>query len=91
MGRRKLPPGVPLRVNKRPALYQAWAEDELNKLVQGTPGWVAELVHYKARAGHWEMKVIAPSGELRIRDLEIASSEREVRYTVRSLHEDLVK
>ena len=72
-------------------MYQAWADDELNKLAQETPGWVAELVHYKARGGHWEMKVIAPSGEVRIRDLEIASSESEVRYAVRSLHEDLVK
>lgn len=89
MGRRKLPPGVPTRVYNRPPVYQAWADDELGKLAQGTPGWVAEVVTSKGVV--WEMKVIAPSGEVRIRDMEVASSEGEVRYAVRSLHEDLVE
>ena len=70
-------------------MYRAWAEDELIKLAQGTPGWVVEIITDKGVL--WELKVIAPSGEVRIRDIEIASSEGEVRYSVRSLHEDLVK
>lgn len=87
-GRRPLPRGVPPRVFHRPPVFRGWAEDELEKLTGGAEGWIVEILDYKAR-GLWECKVVSPSGGVMLRDMEKDSSEAEIRYAVRSLHEEL--